>query len=62
MAKTVKVGDKYYNEGVEVPAPKAKVTTSKPKAKKKMVKEKDPIAAAMEEAKARQKKFGSWGK
>ncbi len=61
MAKTVKVGDKYYNEGVEVPAPKKKVT-SKPKAKKKMVREKDPIQAAIAEAEARKKKYGSWGK
>ena len=62
MAKTVKSGGKCWSEGVEVPCPEAKKMTSKPKAKKKMVREKDPIQAAIEEAKRRKKKYGSWGK
>jgi hypothetical protein len=55
MAKTVKVGNEYYNEGVKVPAPKKKATT----VKKSVAKKKDPIKEAYANAKARQKRWGN---
>ena len=57
MAKTVKVGDEYYREGVKVPAPK-KPVAKKPTVKKAVAKQRDPIAEAYNNAQARQKRWG----
>ncbi len=58
MAKTIKIGDEYYSEGVRVPPPK-KTMAKKPTVKKSVAKKRDPIAEGMANAKARQKKWGS---
>ncbi len=57
MAKTIKIGDEYYSEGVRVPAPKKPVV--KKSTPKKTPKKTDKISAAWAGAKARQKKWGS---
>ena len=57
MAKTVKVGDEYYREGVKVQAPK-KPVAKKPIVKKAVAKQRDPIAEGLANARERQRRWG----
>ncbi len=57
MAKTVKIGDEYYSEGVRVPAPKK--ATPKKVVAKKPAKKKDSLSKMWAGEKARRK---AWSK
>ena len=60
MAKTIEIDGKYYNEGVEVSAPKKKTQSkaSKKAPKKNIRNDKNVLNDAWDEAKARKAKFG----